>query len=486
MVLQTIKKYILLTVLCAVATAKAQTGGECLNNTEYELFTRINEMRNSEGLTPFTYSYHLTHGALEQNKRLAKNPDSEYQQLSVYSPAYTAIAFPFDIKVSKYYTAQSLLDQLFIYPERKASFFDKDPNGFTFNSMGLSIENGWLYVYLGVKEDNSAEMQRCAEEEKSTQPATYNWILMPALPYVKLFESEGTVSVRMGYYNWGFIDSTGKMQIPAEYHGNTWFTKGLACVIMDEKAALINHQNEMVVPYGKYNMIVLDENYPRMVLQEGDKQYLADNDGNILSAAYEEVNISGNGFYSFYLNDKKGIMDINGKVVFPPKYEEIERYEEGFYPFQQGGKWGFMDKNFNVKIAPKYGGPVAYAFFKGLSHYSVNNKVGFMDTTGKIVLPAIYDEAGMFNDEGHCMVSLKGKFGVIDRTGKFIIPAQYENIQRDQLDDNWIVKKDGLYGILGNNNQWKLQPEFEEMYFLKSKRYLVQSDLSWGMISVNF
>jgi len=46
---------------------------------------------------------------------------------------------------------------------------------------------------------------------------------------------------------------------------------------------------------------------------------------------------------------------------------------------------------------------------------------GFIDTTGKEVIPQIYDSLGGWS-EGLCSVEKDGKSGVIDKTGTEVIP----------------------------------------------------------------
>ena len=69
---------------------------------------------------------------------------------------------------------------------------------------------------------------------------------------------------------------------------------------------------------------------------------------------------------------------------------------------------------------------IQYAdFVDGLAQVQVGGKVGFVDTTGNLVIPASFDEAHDFS-EGFASVKLKGKFGFIDKTGKVLVPPQFK------------------------------------------------------------
>ncbi|MCA9558410.1 MAG: WG repeat-containing protein, partial [Myxococcales bacterium] len=72
----------------------------------------------------------------------------------------------------------------------------------------------------------------------------------------------------------------------------------------------------------------------------------------------------------------------------------------------------------------------------GLYPVHVDGRAGFMDRTGKVVIPAVYDEVSAFS-EGLARVKVGmtktssgaltgGTYGYIDRTGKVVIPPRFE------------------------------------------------------------
>lgn len=56
-------------------------------------------------------------------------------------------------------------------------------------------------------------------------------------------------------------------------------------------------------------------------------------------------------------------------------------------------------------------------------------KWGYIDAKGKLVLPAIYEEAGDFQDNGLAIVRVLDKSGVIDAKGYLIVKPKYDTIQ---------------------------------------------------------
>ena len=66
-------------------------------------------------------------------------------------------------------------------------------------------------------------------------------------------------------------------------------------------------------------------------------------------------------------------------------------------------------------------------FYKGLAKVGLNNKEGFIDKTGNLVIQIVYDRIYDFR-EGLAAVGLNNKEGFIDKTGKVVIPIVYDDI----------------------------------------------------------
>jgi hypothetical protein len=168
-----------------------------------------------------------------------------------------------------------------------------------------------------------------------------------------------------------------------------------------------------------------------------------------------------------------GVMDRSGKWVVPPTYTELvntDRFggfqvkmpnENSTYYMDLTGKnygkvtpseekWDFYNTDgYSIitvpdtatRVSDEYGilsQPIPDClefglFSEGLAPiraYSTR-KVGFVDTSGKVVIPCIYDYAYSFSD-GIAVVSniVNGRVqsGYIDKKGKVILPLQYERI----------------------------------------------------------
>lgn len=101
-------------------------------------------------------------------------------------------------------------------------------------------------------------------------------------------------------------------------------------------------------------------------------------------------------------------------------------------------KWGFIDKSGKMVIPAKFddvtrdqysGCTLRHKpfrnFSEGMCGVRVGEKWGYIDEDGAFVVPLKYDNAGNFS-EGLACVRLGTKYGYIDKTGKEIIPLIFD------------------------------------------------------------
>jgi len=101
------------------------------------------------------------------------------------------------------------------------------------------------------------------------------------------------------------------------------------------------------------------------------------------------------------------------------KYDEVYDFSEGLAAVcigdWQTGKWGYIDKNGNEVISfgkydivkDHYNG-VSSDFYDGLAAVTLNEKIGFIDKTGKEIIPFMYDWVSGFSD-GFAVVNVGAK-----------------------------------------------------------------------------
>ena len=113
--------------------------------------------------------------------------------------------------------------------------------------------------------------------------------------------------------------------------------------------------------------------------------------------------------------------DSEGNKLFNKQFEEVCEFSEGLARVKQNEKWGFINTQGEVVIPCIYDN--AWRFFEGLAAVEQNDKWGFINTKGEVVIPCIYDFAWAFS-EGLAEVKQNGKGSIINKEGKVIV-AEY-------------------------------------------------------------
>jgi WG containing repeat len=158
---------------------------------------------------------------------------------------------------------------------------------------------------------------------------------------------------------------------------------------------------------------------------------------------YEDFTVLDNGliiaqYFGFY-----GVINDQNEVIIDFKYDEL-LYNEGvfsaklgFYHYGLLNEEGEMLKEFKDI-------PTHFMFNEGLSRIKIEEKWGFVNQEGEIVVEPQYDEAFHFS-EGLAAVKKDGKFGFINTNGEVVIDYQY-----GQVDS---FKEGVAYTITINNDE---------------------------------
>ena len=160
-------------------------------------------------------------------------------------------------------------------------------------------------------------------------------------------------------------------------------------------------------------------------------------------------------YYPVKINQKWGLMDINGALVVSPKYEVIGTPQKfGYTLMQQAGKIGLLNKKGQLLLPAKYeeikildsnfisvifnqaqqvltaNGTIVlkgkeYKDFKVLNRellsFTKNDLVGCVNTKGAIIVEPSYDGITLYKNQ-YLKIEKRKQYGLVDLTGKSILP----------------------------------------------------------------
>ncbi len=156
-----------------------------------------------------------------------------------------------------------------------------------------------------------------------------------------------------------------------------------------------------------------------------------------------------------------GYIDQKGKIVINPQFILAENFSDGLAYVEKTDNLGQTQRGYiNTKGDFQFEVDLglAYDFFDDLAVFSIAKslsntknvptisqiKFGYVDQSGKVVIPARFQKAGNFQHQMACVLDENGKYGYIGRDGGYKIPPQFE-----QASDFFQLKNMGQLGDNG-------------------------------------
>ena len=196
----------------------------------------------------------------------------------------------------------------------------------------------------------------------------------------------------------GLMDEEGNIISPAEFSHIEYFRGGISPAIKSEgKYGAIDKQGKTVLPF-KYDYLSYDQEYDQYLYGEGEKYGFLNGKGEVLvPAKYDMVNHMIEGYGVVYLNEKSGIIDRTGKLVVPITHEAILETNGRNFVTSEGDQYVLYAINGNKMITKGYD-LISLSVDSKLILVQKDEKYGYIDETGKVVIPLKYTSATAFNE----------------------------------------------------------------------------------------
>ncbi|MBI4748795.1 MAG: WG repeat-containing protein [Acidobacteria bacterium] len=225
---------------------------------------------------------------------------------------------------------------------------------------------------------------------------------------------------------WGFINANGAKVIPPTLEEVTPFSEGLAGVKMNGKWGYINETGTLVIQ-------------PRF-------DAAGEFHNGLAKVVFDEIKRFG------VLIPRPPIAFINRhgeKVIDCLQFQSVNGFQEGLAAVQIDNKWGFINLQGQVVIQPEF--EIAYDFSEGLSLVFKDGKYGFITPSGDWQIPPQLISASSFhNGRAKILVIAQDEaesYGFCDRQGKLVIPAEFEDASNFS-EGLAAVRKNGKWGFI--------------------------------------
>ncbi|MBI3511908.1 MAG: WG repeat-containing protein [Bacteroidetes bacterium] len=242
-------------------------------------------------------------------------------------------------------------------------------------------------------------------DAQDQDPAANNYLYAM---YYSFSEGMGTI---YKYGKYGFIDTTGKIIISPVYDEVMTFSNGFAAVRNGTKWGFVDHTGKEIIPL-HYTSVgsFSKEGLARAAVFPNEADMGPPKNG----MSYEE--------YEPYA----GYIDKTGKWVIKPQFTSAGDFSEGLAPASVDYQLaGFIDRNGKFVIEPKY--DYCGEFSDGIAYVKIRTYNGiYIDKTGKT--SKIYTVDNPPPDKSvplHLDVDANDRYGFIDDKGKVVIEHNY-------------------------------------------------------------
>ena len=306
---------------------------------------------------------------------------------------------------------------------------------------------------------------------------------------------------------WGYKDKvTGNIVVKPRYtFADYLFTNGYTKVVRNKKAGLINESGKEVVPC-MYEEIEWNPELKSYINNDGLAKALYKrkvgliNSKNTIIAPfkYDQIDVFVNQIALVRMVKKYGYINLSGKEIIPCIYDEIEAYNDFLYA-KKDNKIKLYNLTGNVITKNDYN-TISYTYYKGLLKVTNDSLIGYIDSTGKEVIPCFYHQIIFskinypYFPEGVVHVKRFNKHGIITSKGKVIVPCEYDwDIKLPLFTDFVDVSKNGWIGIVNKFGNEVIPCKYSEINWtqhdddadstLRTKTlFIARYDENWGML----
>jgi hypothetical protein len=155
------------------------------------------------------------------------------------------------------------------------------------------------------------------------------------------------------------------------------------------------------------------------------------------------------------------------------------------FPVEYDDRVGFIDRRGRLVIEPRFASS-SDLFWNGLLLVRDDSgKCGYIGTDGELVIPIRYANAHDFQD-GLAFVQIGNKWGAIDSSGRVVVPARFDDSPRGGGFSQGLapVKLDGKFGYIDRKGDWVIQPRFDYARNFSEGLAAVGIGNKWGYIDL--
>ena len=235
-------------------------------------------------------------------------------------------------------------------------------------------------------------------------------------------------------------------------------------------------KGEMMFPQGLMAVETRDDTFGFMDKKgEWVIEPIFDNAHNFTEEGLAYVRVGDN---HYFINTAgRRVVKLPDNVWYVSEYSSNGLWEVAF----ENNKFGFVDNEGNIVIPPVFDWTTG--FEKGMARAKYNGYWGYIDELGEFVIDPIYADLGFFDENGMAYACFEGQYGYINRKGEWVIEPEYDRAY--EFDSNGLgrVVKNEKYGLIDTNGNYVLRPTYDTIYYFQNGLAAIIEDDEYGYIN---
>lgn len=248
---------------------------------------------------------------------------------------------------------------------------------------------------------------------------------------------DGHVAVGIGSFRdrrWGLMDSDARLVLPNVYRRLQYAGEGFWRISVDGDTWALYHPNEQVpqeFPYSRLGGFMAGYLVAERIERDAPIYEVLDSGLDLVYSSRQRINSYSEGIAEIREGDRSLFRKVTNDTIIGDSegYTRAGRFTDGRAIVGIGDnwrerKWGVISADGSYLTPPLFDGIGPFSD-EGLARVRVDGVYGFLDTSGRLAVPAVWEQTGSFSN-GLCPVMRNDKWGYIDSSGTLVIALEYD------------------------------------------------------------
>lgn len=282
---------------------------------------------------------------------------------------------------------------------------------------------------------------------------------------------------------WGFMNISGKTQIPPNFQEVRDFHDGRAAFRQNNKWGYIDHQGKKVIKPKYAQAHSFSNHIARVVTPKGKTKFIKPNGKLAFHLDCDNAGNFHNNLAPFWKNNKVGYVNTSGKIIIHPTFLDGYEFQSNVAIIKTSSGYSIINNSGALLLPAKYKN-IYKSPLEPNTIYTLKSSSGtqyYNLKTQKFIGKKYTDGKAFFHESA--VVKVNDKYGVINTAGDWILQPIYPNLT-NLGQSRWAVKYDGDYYMIDSLDR-QLGGDFKQLYRFSEGLATAQIDQKWGYVDTS-